>query len=227
VSGPAEPPAPAHAIADRRAFIVAHTRLQPPPHAPELRLHLADDETPLWRLGENELAELGLAAPFWAFAWAGGQGLARYLLDHRRAARGLSVVDFAAGSGIAAVAAMKAGAAGALAADIDGFCATAIALNAEANGVTVEFTDRDLLAAPPPAAELILAGDVCYEAPLAARVLDWLAAARAQGSRVLIGDPGRPYFPRSGLAQLAEYQVPVTRALEDMEIRRTGVWELA
>ncbi|MBV9994897.1 MAG: methyltransferase [Caulobacteraceae bacterium] len=213
-------------IADRRAFILAHTRLQPPPHTPELKLHLAGEETPLWRLGEAELEALGLSAPFWAFAWAGGQGLARWVLDHPEIVAGRSILDFAAGSGIAAVAAMKAGAAGALAADIDGFCGEAVALNAEVNGVAVAFTDADLLAAPPPRADVILAGDVCYEAPLTARVLAWLAAARAGGARVLIGDPGRTYFPKSGLVRLAEYQVPVTRALEDMEVRRTGVWEM-
>lgn len=122
-------------IADRRAFIVANTRLQAPPHAPELRLHLADEITPIWKLTEEELGKIGLPPPFWAFAWAGGQALARYLLDHPSEVAGRRVVDFATGSGIVAIAAAKAGAADVLAADIDGFCGAAVALNAAANGV--------------------------------------------------------------------------------------------
>ena len=201
-------------IADRRAFILEHTRLQSPPHVPELRLHLADDATPLWRLTEPELEALGLPAPFWAFAWAGGQGLARYLLDHPDEARGRRVIDFAAGSGLAAIAAMQAGAGHALASDIDDVCSEAVARNAEANGVEVDFTD------------LILAGDICYEAPLADRVMAWLSAARDQGARVLVGDPGRTYFPKAGLRRLAEYRTQTPRGLEDQEVRKTGVWEL-
>jgi predicted nicotinamide N-methyase len=213
-------------ITDRSAFIVENTRLQATPHAPELRLHLADEITPIWRMTEEALEEMGLPPPFWAFAWAGGQALARYLLDHPETVAGKRVVDFAAGSGIVAVAAMKAGAASVLAADIDSFCEAAIALNAAANGVEVGFTDVDLLDEAPPAADVILAGDICYEKPLAARVMAWLEAARAQGSTVLIGDPGRTYFPREGLIKLAEYQVPTTRELEDMEVKKTAVWSL-
>jgi len=211
----------------RRAFIVEHTRLQRPPHTPELQLHLADEITPIWRMTEEALSEIGLPPPFWAFAWAGGQALARYILDHREVVEGKAVVDFASGSGLVAIAAMKAGAARVLAADIDGFCGAALTLNAEANGVAVEFTDADLLDAPPPAwADVILAGDICYEKPLAERVMTWLAAARAAGKKVLIGDPGRSYFPRHGLAKLADYQVPTTRELEDMEVKKTSVWTL-
>ena len=213
-------------ITDRRAFIVENTRLQAPPHAPELVLHLADEITPIWRLTEEALEEMGLPPPFWAFAWAGGQALARYLLDHPQVVAGKRVVDFAAGSGIVAIAAMKAGAAHVLAADIDGFCGAAIALNAATNGVPVDFTDTDLLEAPPPAVDVILAGDICYEKPLAERVMAWLGVARAAGAQVLIGDPRRTYFPREGLVKLAEYQVPTTRELEDMEIKKTSVWTL-
>ena len=213
-------------ISDRRAFILENTRLQAPPHAPELRLHLADEITPIWRLTEEALEEMGLPPPFWAFAWAGGQALARYLLDHPEVVAGKRVVDFAAGSGIVAIAAMKAGAAHVLAADIDSFCGPAIALNAKANGVTIDFTDTDLLQAPPPPVDVILAGDICYEKPLAERVMAWLAAARSAGAQVLIGDPGRTYFPREGLKKLAEYQVPTTRELEDMEVKKTAVWTL-
>ena len=211
----------------RRAFILANTKLERPPHTPELRLHLASEITPIWQMTEEALSEIGLPPPFWAFAWAGGQALARDLLDHPDEGAGKRVVDFAAGSGIVGVAAKMAGAARVLAADIDAFCGPAIALNAEANGVEVEFTDRDLLDDPPPAwAEVILAGDICYEKPLAERVTAWLKAAKAGGAAVLIGDPGRSYFPRQGLTKLAEYQVPTTRELEDMEVKKTAVWAL-
>ncbi|MGE5501895.1 MAG: class I SAM-dependent methyltransferase [Ignavibacteriales bacterium] len=213
-------------ITDRRAFVLENTRLQAPPHAPELRLHLADEITPIWRMTEEALEEMGVPPPFWAFAWAGGQALARYLLDNADTVAGKRVVDFAAGSGIVAIAAMKAGAESVLAADIDSFCGPAVALNAAANGVEIGFTDTDLLDSPPPAVDVILAGDICYEKPLATRVLAWLEAARAQGSTVLIGDPGRTYFPRQGLIKLAEYQVPTTRELEDMEVKKTAVWAL-
>lgn len=211
-------------ITDRRAFILENTRLQPPPHAPELKLYLADEITPIWRLTEEALAEIGLPPPFWAFAWAGGQALARYILDNPAVVAGKRVVDFAAGSGLVGIAAMRAGAAQALCADIDGFCAAAVALNAQVNAVTVTFTDQDLLDAPPPSADVFLAGDICYEKPLAERVLAWLRAARTRGATVLIGDPGRTYFPKTGLDLLAEYQVPTTRELEDMEVKRTRVW---
>jgi predicted nicotinamide N-methyase len=214
-------------LAARRAFILANTRLQAPPHTPELRLHLADEVTPIWRLTEEELGELGLPPPFWAFAWAGGQALARYLLDHPVAVAGQRVVDFATGSGLVAIAAMKAGAAEALGADIDPFCAAAVALNAEANGVAVGFTDTNLLDAAPPPVDLILAADICYEQPLAEQVMAWLGVASGAGTRVLIGDPGRSYFPKSGLVHLVEYRVPTTRELEDAEIKRTSVWALS
>ncbi|MBQ1542387.1 MAG: methyltransferase [Caulobacteraceae bacterium] len=213
-------------ISDRRAFILANTRLQRPPHTPELSLHLADEITPIWRMTEDELGAMGLPPPFWAFAWAGGQALARWLIDNPHEVAGKRVVDFASGSGLVAIAAMKAGAASALAADIDVFCEAAVAVNAEANGVAVAFTGADLLDAPPPEVEVITAGDICYEKPLAERVLAWLKTARDQGTRVLIGDPGRSYFPKEGLEFLAEYQVPTTRELEDMAVKKTGVWAL-
>ncbi len=201
--------------------------LQPAPHAPEIRLHVADEITPIWTMTEEALGELGLAPPFWAFAWAGGQAIARYLLDHPEEVRGKAVIDFAAGSGLCAVAAMMAGASRALACDIDPLCRAAVALNAEANGVAVDCAIADLLDRSAPVVEVILAGDICYEKRLAERVMAWLRGAHAAGTRVLIGDPGRTYFPRTGLVQLAEYQVPTTRELEDFEIKRTGVWTLA
>ena len=213
-------------IADPAAFILANTRFQAVPHTPEISLWLADEITPIWRMTEEELGEIGLPPPFWAFAWSGGQGLARWLLDNPHEVAGKRVLDFAAGSGLVGIAAMKAGAVSVLCADIDPFCAAAVALNAEANGVVLEATDRDLLEAPPPEVEVICAGDVCYEKPMTERVLAWLALARLNGTRVLIGDPHRTYFPKNGLDFLAEYQVPTTRELEDFAIKRSSVWAL-
>ena len=213
-------------IADPAAFIRENTRLQTVPHAPEIALWLADEITPIWRLTEEELGQMGLPPPFWAFAWAGGQALARYVLDHPHEAAGRRVLDFAAGSGLVGIAAMKAGAARVLCADIDPFCQAAVAANALANGVTLDFTVADLLQAAPPDVDVICAGDICYERPMTEAVLAWLARARANGTRVLIGDPGRTYFPRSGLDFLAEYRVPTTRELEDQEIKRSSVWAM-
>jgi predicted nicotinamide N-methyase len=211
----------------RRDFIVANTRLQRPPHVAEIQLHLADEITPIWKLTEDALEEIGLPPPFWAFAWAGGQALARYLIDNPPVVAGQRVIDFAAGSGLVGIAARLAGAREVLCADIDAYCEAAVELNATANGVACAFTANDLLAAPAPAwAEVILAGDICYEKSLAERVLAWLAAARARGATVLIGDPGRSYFPRTGLVRLAEYQVPTTRELEDMAVKKTAVWAM-
>ena len=209
----------------RRAFILQNTRLQHPPHTPELALQLADEITPIWRLTEEALEAMGVPPPFWAFAWAGGQALARYVLDHPAIVAGKRIVDFASGSGLVAIAAMKAGAADVLAADIDPFCEAAVQLNAEANEVTCRYTGDNLLETSPPAwAEVILAGDICYEKPLAEQVMAWLHAAHARGAAVLVGDPGRTYFPKTGLHKLAEYQVPTTRELEDFEVKRTSVW---
>jgi predicted nicotinamide N-methyase len=214
------------AIADPATFILNNTRLQAVPHAPELRLWLADEITPIWRMTEEELGELGLPPPFWAFAWSGGQGLARWILDTPAEVAGKSVLDFATGSGLVGIAAMKAGAAHVQCADIDPFCGAAVSLNARAKGVELAFTDIDLLDADPPEVDVICAGDVCYEKPMTERVMAWLGRARLQGSRVLIGDPHRTYFPRTGLDLLAEYQVATTRELEDSAIKRSSVWTL-
>lgn len=208
---------------DRLAFVRAHTRLQRPPHAPELVLHLADEVTPLWRLTEEELADRGVPPPFWAFAWAGGQGVARWILDHPEEVAGKRVFDLAAGSGLVALAAAKAGAREVTANDVDPFCEAAVRANAEANGMAIAFDGADRLTAPPPDCDVITAGDVCYEKPMAERVLAWLRAAHARGTRVLLGDPGRSYFPRDGLLRLAEYRVATTRELEDQEVKRTVV----
>jgi predicted nicotinamide N-methyase len=205
-------------------FVREHTTLQRPPHVPEIQLHLAHELEPVWRSTEEELAEKGLPPPFWAFAWAGGQGLARYLLDHPYEAKGRRVVDFATGSGLVAIAAAKAGAVSVLASDLDAYAGAAVALNAQANGVQVAFTGENLLLAPPPAADLITAGDICYERPVAEQVMEWLGRAHRAGARVLIGDPNRSYFPRDRLVQLAEYRVETTREIEDMAVKQTGVW---
>lgn len=214
-------------ITDPTAFILDNTRLQAVPHAPEISLWLADEITPIWRLTEEELGEMGLPPPFWAFAWAGGQAVARWLLDNPSEVAGRTVLDFATGSGLVGIAAMKAGAVSVMGADIDPFCGAAVALNARANGVAMAFTDRNLLDAPPPAVDVICAGDVCYEKPMTEQVLAWLGQARANGTRVLIGDPGRTYFPKTGLDFLAEYRVPTTRELEDQEVKRSVVWAMA
>jgi len=210
-------------MADRVAFIRANTSLIAPPHVPEIVLHLADEAHDLWRLTEEELQEKGLPPPFWAFAWAGGQGLARYVLDTTGCVQGRKILDFATGSGLVAIAAAKAGAAHVLAADIDPFCAAAVAINTEANGVSVDFTGRDLIGVDE-GWDVVLAGDVFYDRAFAERLIPWLSALAARGATVLVGDPGRSYLPKERMAQLAEYQVPVTRALEDSDVKRTRVW---
>ena len=209
-----------------KKFILDNTALMAPPHVPEVLLHLADEAHDLWLRTEEELAEIGLPPPFWAFAWAGGQGLARYVLDHPEAVLGRRVLDFASGSGLVAIAAMKAGAAAVIAADIDPFCETAIALNLEANGVEAQFLGTDCVGTDD-GWDVVLAGDVFYDKAFADRLLPWFTSLRARGAEVLVGDPGRAYLPRTGLQSLAVYQVPVTRVLEDAEVKRTTVWRLA
>lgn len=212
---------------DWRAFIQANTKLLAPPLVPEIRLHLAEESLPIWRKTEEELGEMNVPPPYWAFAWAGGQALARHLLDHPELIEGADVLDLGSGSGLTAIAAMKAGARSVLAADIDGVALAACELNAEANACQVATTARDQLASPPaPRYAVILVGDVFYERELADRVLAFISAAMANGSRVLIGDPGRSYFPRDRFTKLSEHRVPVTRELEDAEIKNTAVWQL-
>ena len=212
--------------ADPRVFIRANTHLLSPPLVPEVKLHLAEELLPLWQRTEDELGQMGLPPPFWAFAWAGGQALARHVLDHPEIARGKRVVDLAAGSGLVAIAAMQAGATQALATDIDAFALAAMQMNADANGVALDVTQADLLATAPPAADVILVGDMFYERELADRGLAWLRRCRAAGMTVFVGDPGRSYFPKDVFVKLSEHSVPVTRELEDSEIKRTSVWEL-
>jgi predicted nicotinamide N-methyase len=210
-------------IADPVAFIRAETRLRPVPHAPELSLHVADEATELWQKTEEELGEIGLPPPFWAFAWAGGQALARYILDNPETVRGRRVLDFASGSGLVAIAAMKAGAKDVTACDIDPFAIAAIGLNAEANHVMVSPMQVDLVGSDQ-GWDTVLAGDICYERDLAMRVTDWLFGLSERHATVLIGDPGRSYLPTDRLERLAVYQVPVTRSLEDADVKKTSVW---
>jgi predicted nicotinamide N-methyase len=203
-------------------FIRDNSQLLAPPLVPEIRLHLASEVIPLWRKTEEELAKIGVPPPYWAFAWAGGQALARYVLDHPDIVLGKRVLDFGAGSGLVALAAAKAGATHVIAADIDPFAIAAIARNATVNGVAIETVTDDVIGGSE-LFDLILVGDMCYERPLAERLMLWLKSSPAQ---VLLGDPGRSYFPKTGLTQLASYSVPTTRELEDREIRETGVWRL-
>jgi predicted nicotinamide N-methyase len=209
----------------RLAFVAAHTRLLSVPHAPELSLYVADEATALWQKTEDELGAIGLAPPFWAFAWAGGQALARHVLDNPALVAGQHVLDFASGSGLVAIAAAKAGAARVEAADIDGFALAAMDLNAHANNVRIEPVGTDQIGTDR-GWHTVLAGDICYERNLAERVMTWLAGLAARGAIVLIGDPGRSYLPTQRLTHLATYQVPVTRELEDRDIKATGVWRL-
>jgi predicted nicotinamide N-methyase len=210
-------------ITEPSQFIGENTALVAPPLVPEIVLHLATEVVPLWRRTEEELEAQGVPPPYWAFAWAGGQALARYVLDHPDVVRGLRVLDFGSGSGLLSVAAAKAGAGSVLAADIDAFAAAAIALNSEANDVNTEITTADVIGSAC-AWDVILVGDMCYERPLAERLLAWLGACVAEGASVLLGDPGRSYFPKSGVTRLATFHVQTTRELEDREIRETHVY---
>lgn len=214
-------------IADQAAFIRANTRLRPVPLVPEISIFVADEAVPLWHKTEEELGAEGLPPPFWAFAWAGGQALARHILDHPSIVSGKSVLDLASGSGLVGIAAMKAGALEVCVADIDEFALTAAMLNAHQNGVGISIVQDDLLTSESDLSwNVILAGDIFYERDTAQRAFDFLSRHDAHGTRVLIGDPGRSYLPRDKLRRVADYSVPVTRELEDTEIKKTAVWEL-
>ncbi|WFU08547.1 methyltransferase [Rhizobium sp. CB3090] len=208
---------------DPESFILSNTSLMTPPHVPEIRLHLASEAHDLWLKTEEELEEIGLPPPFWAFAWAGGQGLARYVLDHPGMVAGKRVLDFASGSGLVAIAAKLAGASHVLAADIDPWAETAIRLNAAENSVALDFTGDDLIDRMTDA-DVILAGDVFYDRNFADRLIPWFRQLAGEGRLVLVGDPGRAYLPKDRLETEASYQVPVTRALEDSEVKKTTVW---
>ena len=218
-------PAQAMTPAAISQFILAHTRPTATGFVPEIRLHLAAEPPGLWEMTERAAGRAGLPPPFWAFAWAGGQALARYVLDHREVVEGRRVIDVGTGSGLVAIAAGLAGAAASTASDIDPFAVAAVTLNAAANGVALTALAPDALDGDGAPAEVVLAADVCYEKVLAGRVLRFLRRARARGAAVLMGDLGRSYLPRSAFTELAVYDVPVPRALEDTDIKRTAVWE--
>ena len=211
---------------DPALFVRGNTVVTAPPLVPEIRLYLATEITPIWQATEETLARSALPPPFWAFAWAGGQALARYLLDHPANVAGRSVLDFGAGSGLVAIAAAKAGAASVFAAEIDHFAAAAIAANAALNDVAIAVTTADLLDTVDPRWEVVSAGDVCYERPMADRVTGWLRGLAARGTLVLLGDPGRAYLPSEGLVERARYLVPTSRELEDRDTRDAVVWEV-
>lgn len=216
-------------INDPESFIRTHTKVHEAPLVPELKLHLADEAIALWQLTEKELEDTPLPPPFWAFAWAGGQALARYLLDNPELVRGKTVLDFAAGCGIAGIAAKRAGAAHILTADIDPLAAAACTLNGILNDAPVNATHDDLLDTAPNSKtwDVIATGDICYEQPLAGRVIDWLYSHAQNGATVLIGDPGRTYLPKDKLEKLVTYAVKTVRDLEDTDVRNTTVWRLS
>lgn len=218
--------APDHArrlVAQR--FVLANTAGLASSLVPEIRLHLAQEAHDLWQQTEEELAVSGLAPPFWAFAWAGGQGLARTILDAPELVANRRVIDFASGSGLVAIAASLAGAAHVLAFDVDPFCEAAIGLNAALNDAWVEARIADVVGRPLADADVLLAGDVFFDRALADRLTPWFDALVRAGTTVLVGDPGRAYLPaQHGLEALAVHDVPVTLALEDAEVKRTTVW---
>lgn len=206
-------------------FIRSQTVLSRPPLVPEIRLHLATEITPIWQATEAVLQQVGVEPPFWAFPWAGGQALARYVLDRPEVVSGRSVVDFGAGSGLLAIAAKLAGARSVCAADVDPVACTAARLNAAANRIEIDISGEDLIGREI-AAEAVLVGDMCYERGLADRMVRWLTDLAEQGSLVLLGDPGRTYLPSAGLEELASYTVPTSMELEDRTERATSVWRL-
>ncbi|MEJ8475787.1 class I SAM-dependent methyltransferase [Roseibium algae] len=213
-------------ITDPKAFIRKETRIKPVPHAEEIRLHLADEAMDLWQKTEDELGALGLPPPFWAFAWAGGQALARYILDTPDIVRGKSVLDFASGSGLVGIAAMMAGAKSCHAVDIDPFALEAGRLNAPLNNVSVTFEQADITDRPLPDVNVVFCGDVFYDKTMADKVLSFIDKFLTNGTPVFVGDPGRSYLPNERLQHIETYFVPVVGALEDAEIKKTSVYSL-
>jgi predicted nicotinamide N-methyase len=215
---------------DRERFIRANTKLKRPPLVPEVELHLADEVMNLWGETEARLAAsssgLGsLPPPYWAFAWPGGQALSRYVIDNAEEVRDRTVLDFGSGSGLVAIAAARAGASCVIAAETDPLALAAIDLNSQANGVFVEPIGIDIIGSNA-RWNTVLAGDMCYERPVAERLVPWLRRLVKSGVRVLLGDPGRNYFPKDGVSKIATYAVPTTRDLEDREQRETSVYRL-
>ncbi|MDY0871243.1 class I SAM-dependent methyltransferase [Dongia rigui] len=213
-------------MSDPTSFIRAQTKIARPSLVPELKLHLATEISPIWRATQKELDDLGLPPPYWAFCWPGGQALTRYLIDDPKSVKGKRVLDFAAGSGLSGIAAARAGAASVIAAEIDDFAAEAIRLNADLNKTRIEVVTQDLVGRMDLGLDLVLAGDVCYERPMAERVFAWFEQLAEAGVTVLMGDPGRAYLPRKGLTEVARYQVPTSIELEDKDMRLTLVWRI-
>lgn len=210
--------------ASPRAFILRHTRLRSVRGLEEIQLHLADDVLLLWHAVQIETHDPDAALPYWAFAWAGGLAIGRYLGEHPEAVAGRRVFDLGSGSGLCAIAALRAGASTATGADIDPFAVASIELNAHANGGRVTAVRRDVLDEEPPDVDVVLAGDCWYDARLAERVLPWLRRARARGIDVLLGDPGRRYLPTDELVELARYEVRTTTELEDLDLKDARVY---
>ena len=208
----------------RMAFLQANTKLLVSKLVPEIKLHLAEESLPIWRKTEEELGEINLPPPFWAFAWAGGLALARYVLDNPSLVAGKRVLDLGSGSGLVAIAAKRAGAAEVLAADVDLFASAAVLINAEANAVSLRVTEDDILDTTPSDIDVLLVGDLFYERDLTERVVSFMERTAATGAPVLVGDPRRSYFPAERFTNLARYDVPTTRELEDQEIKRAAVW---
>ncbi len=213
------------AIEKARSFIARHTRITSSPLVPEIDLHLADEITPIWQATEETLKQMNVSPPYWAFAWPGGQAMARFILDHPRRFAGQRVLDFAAGAGLCAIAAAKVGASQVLAADIDPLATIALAMNAERNDVTFPIESSDIVGSES-AWDIVVAGDVCYERPMADRVTQWLRHLAQKGTIVLLADPGRAYLPKEGLQEIARYKVPTTLELEDRTERETILWQM-
>lgn len=211
---------------DPRAFILTHTERAAPPACPEITLYLATEITPLWQATESFLQESNLAPPYWAFPWVGGQALSRHILDNPELVQGKRVLDFAAGCGMTAIAAAMMGATTSQAAEIDPMAAAAIALNAEANNVSVEVLLDDVLAKPDCPWDVVLAGDVCYERPMAEKVFAWLRRCAARGADILIADPGRAYLPQTGLMKVAAFTIACSLELEDRTSRDAVVYKV-
>ena len=214
--------------ADPETFIRRNTALETPVMVPEFKLYLATEYVPIWQATEAWLEEQNVDPPYWAFCWPGGQAVARFLLDHPDHVRGKRVIDFAAGSGVSSMAAVRAGAVSVIANDIDALSLVAARLNAEANGVTLGTSAEDWLAAPgtAPDVDVVIAGDVCYEREMSVRALAWLRGHANAGRLVLLGDPGRNYFSAQGLEELARYEIPTSLQLENRGMRETVVWRV-
>jgi predicted nicotinamide N-methyase len=213
-------------LGDPAQFIRDHTVLSETPLVPEISLYVASEMLPIWQMTEDEMQKVGLPPPFWAFAWAGGQALARYVLDNPELVAGKRVLDFGAGSGLAGIAAAKAGAVAVTAAEIDSIAIIAVALNARANNVTIAPIERDIVGDITDEWDVVLAADVCYEGPASKRIVSWLDDLARSGVLVLMGDPGRTYFPKSGHEKLISYAVKTTTELEDTDLRNTSVWRV-